>query len=809
MRLHPRHHLLITALAAAFGATLTFYSTNSLAQTSAQTMQQVFEINIPAQGLAVALNELSRQTGVQVFAAGDLVTGMASRGISGKLTLEQALREMLAGTPLSAAKTSNGGFAIHRATDPASSGTTLPLVTITAAGGERANGPVKGYLAKRSATGTKTDTAIIETPQSISVVTAERIEAIGATTLKDALGYLPGVDIAPFGVDTRYDWISLRGFDAYTPGFYLDGLPLRNIGTWGLWQTENYGVERIELLRGPASVLYGQSGPGGVVNVVSKLPLSEPLHEIQVQAGDHSRHQVAADFSGPVDDEGKLLYRVTGLARDARLPTGNMPDNRFYVAPSLTWRPSSDTSLTLLSQYLRTNAGVYTRARPAAGSLIPTAAGTYAPISAFVGEPDYDRFSQEQWMLGYQLEHHLNDRWTVRQNARYGHFNTDLKQVSGSGFMTINPDDIADPANYRTINRSVFSSRESVTSFALDNQVQGKLQLGDWRHTFLFGLDYQHSRFDQVTTYGPAPSLDLYAPVYGQTITLSDPYIDAVSSVEQTGLYAQDQVKWNDWVATLGGRYDYATGTVDSRLDGSSMRIPDHKVTSRAGLVYLAPNGLAPYASYSQSFVPTATIDATGQPLKPETGRQYELGLRYQPPGRNDSYSAAVFDLRRQNYVTYDPNNIPKQTGEVLVRGLELEATLQPVSRMNITASYTFTPKAVVTASSNPAEIDKQLTAVSRHKASLWADYRFVSGVKVGLGARYMGSNQGNGEAAPATVPSYTVFDAIIGYDFDKWSLALNLRNLTDKTYIANCDAYANCYYGYQRTAVATATYRW
>lgn len=809
MRLYPRHHLLITALAAAFGATLTVYSTDSLAQAAAQTAQQVFEVNVPSQGLAAALNELSRQTGVQVFAAGDLVTGIASRGISGKLTLEQALREMLAGTPLSAAKTSNGGFAIHRATDPASSGTTLPLVTITAAGGETANGPVKGYLAKRSATGTKTDTAIIETPQSISVVTAERIEAIGATTLKDALGYVPGVDIASHGADSRFDWISLRGFDAYSPGFYLDGLPLRNIGSWGLWQTENYGAERIELLRGPASVLYGQSGPGGIVNVVSKLPLAEPLHEIQVQVGDHERHQVAADFSGPIDDEGKVLYRVTGLVRDAKMPAGNMPDNRFYIAPSLTWRPSSDTSLTLLSQYLRTDAGVYTRGRQAAGSLIPTAAGTYVPVSTFAGEPDFNRFSQEQWLLGYMFEHRFDDIWTVRQNTRYGHFNTDLKQVSAGNYITVNPADATDPANYRTIGRGVFTSRENVTSFAVDNQMQGKLQLGDWRHTVLFGLDYQHSRFDQVTAYGDAPTLDIYNPVYGQDVVLPDPYVNGVSTVEQTGFYVQDQIKWNDWAATLGGRYDYATGTVDSRLDGSSIRINDHKVTGRAGLVYLAPNGLAPYVSYAESFVPTATIDTSGQPLKPETGRQYEAGIRYQPPGRNDSYSAAIFDIRRQNYVTYDADYAPRQTGEVLVRGLELEATIQPVSRLNLTAAYSFTPKAVVTSSSTASEIGKQLTAVSRHRLSLWADYRFTSGVKAGLGARYVGSNRGDGEAAPAKVPAYTVFDAVLGYDFARWSLALNLRNLTDKVYIANCDAYAGCYYGYPRTAVATATYRW
>lgn len=802
---HFRRTTLIAALAGAAIGSVSLLASPAHAQAEAAT----FDIQLPAQPLGQALAALSRQTGVQVLAAGELVAGKTAATLAGRMTAQQALGRLLAGSGLQG-RAVGQTLTVERAAPAAAEGNTLKAVTVTANAPETATGPVRGYLATRSATGMKTDTPVIETPQSISVVTAERIEAIGATNLKDALGYTPGVSITTYGADSRFDWISLRGFDAYSPGFYMDGLPLRNIATWGLWRAENYGAERIELLRGPASVLYGQAGPGGVVNVVSKRPTAEPLHEIQMQIGDHARRQFAGDFSGPLDEEGKVLYRVTGLVRDAQLPAAGMNDNSFYLAPSLTWRPNSDTSLTLLSHFSRTRSGTFTRGRPAVGSLVPTAAGTYAQPDLYTGEPGFNHFEQDQWAVGYELEHHVNDRWTVRQNARYGELDVDYRQVTGGGFAAVNGNP-ADPANYRTINRTVFASREKVKAFTLDNQLQGKFGQGDWRHTVLFGLDYQRSRFDQVTASGAAPTFDIYAPVYGQTVTIPAPYADAMSTVAQTGLYVQDQIKWGErWVATLGGRYDMATSNVDDRRTRMTTHISDNKFTGRAGLVYLHPSGWAPYASYSESFVPIAALDpATGRPLKPETGRQYEAGVRYQPPGRKDSYSAAVFDLRRQNYITYDASFAPKQTGEVVVRGVEFEATVQPVPRLNLTAAYSWTPKAIVTASSKPAEIDKQMTAVPKTRMSLWADYRFDGGFKMGLGARYTGANLGDGEMAPAKVPAFTLFDAMVGYDFARWSLALNVRNLANKTYLANCDAYGNCYYGDQRKVIATATYRW
>ncbi|MFY2840684.1 TonB-dependent siderophore receptor [Achromobacter ruhlandii] len=714
----------------------------------AQPARLVYDL--PAAPLATTLNRIAVQNDRVLSVDPALMRGLDAPALHGSYTLDEALRHVTAGSGLEPVVLPGGALTFKR---NAQAVPILTPISVTGAA-ENAWGPVQGYVARRSATATKTDTPIIETPQSISVITADRYNTLGATNIKDALAYTPGVSTTTYGSDSRYDWVSLRGFDAYTPGFYLDGLPLRNNGNWGIWQTENYGAERIELLRGPASVLFGQTGPGGLINVVSKRPQEEPLRELQAQVGDHQRRRLAADFTGPMDEDGKWLYRFVGMGLDSELPAHGIDNDRLYLAPSLTWRPSTDTTLTLLTQYATKRGGTYTRARPAVGSLVPTPAGTHIPASLFVGEPGYDYFNQTQWMAGYELEHRVSDALTLRQNLRYGHLDLDYSAVQASGYASVN-DDVTDPANYQVLRRSAFGSREHIASFNVDNQVQTDLSLGNWHHRVLVGVDYQRNRIDQVSfSGGKAPPLDINDPKYRQgPITRAKPWMDADLTLAQTGVYLQDQIKWNErWVATLGGRYDSADNKLRDRQDGTTTRISSHKFTSRAGLVYVDPTGWAPYVSYGESFIPTATVDSSQRkPFKPETSRQYEAGMRYQPPGTKDSYSVAAFDLRRRNYITYDADSIPRQTGEVTVRGVEFEATVQPIPRLNVIAAYSWTPKAAVTASSNPDEIGRQATAVPRNRASLWVDYRFESRIKVGVGARFTGANYGDGSQAPQT----------------------------------------------------------
>lgn len=390
----------------------------------------------------------------------------------------------------------------------------------------------------------------------------------------------------------------------------------------------------------------------------------------------------------------------------------------------------------------------------------------------------------------------------MRQNLRYGGIDTDYWQVYAAGYVT---------GSTREIKRYLYGAQEKGTLLTIDNQLEAKLSSGDWLHTLLFGFDYQRGRFDVRNYWNTAPTLDIYAPTYGQSVTIPDPFADSRTVLAQSGFYLQDQIKWGPhWAATLGGRYDRATVDSTDYLSATRSKQTDGKFSGRAGLVYLADNGLAPYLSYAESFSPLTTINpATGKPFDPETGKQYEIGLRYQPPGKNASYSAAVFDLRRQNVMTFSQIYVPEQVGEVRVKGLELEATLQPMRNLNVVAAYSWTPSAKVTQSNNPDKIGKQLQSVSEHQIALWSDYRFSTGIKFGLGVRHVSSNHGHSESTPAKVPSYTLFDALLGYDFGRWALALNVHNLTDKIYLGNnCDSYG-CSYGERRRILGSVSYRW
>lgn len=775
----------------------------SVAQVQAETNSaaQTIQFTIEPGPLSHSIHALSRQANVFISAKGELLRDLNSAGLIGSYSIKDALRQLLSGSQLEAVKQIDGSYLL----EPSSyqtyekmtvRGDTQPLVP--------------SYLSNRSGAGTKVDSTLLETPQSVSVVTADRIRNTGATRIKDALTYTPGVNTSPWGDNEQYDWLYIRGFDAYNPGFYLDGMQLRNNGNWGQWQTESYGQQQVEVLRGPASVLYGQGGPGGVVNIVSKLPQETEYKEVTVQAGSYDHKQIAADLTGRLDDEGEWLYRLTALAKDAEVATEDMRNDRLFIAPALTWQPSEDTKLTLLSQFIKHRGSAVWHGYPLEGTLLDNPNGSI-PVSTLLGEPDFNRYHQDQWMLSYNFEHRLNDTWQFQQSARYGRFDLDYR-VAWGRWDKPNSADPSSAENFRTINRTPLRSVEEVSSFTLDNRLIAEFGSDAVSHKLLFGLDYQYTDLDVVANYGGTmDQLDLFNPVYGSSVTLNPAYIDGRSYLKQTGLYVQDMMRFQqNWVLTLGGRYDIARVENQDRLSGQTTYQSDEAFTARAGLVYEAENGFAPYVSYAESFLPSTQVNpATQQAFSPERGQQVEIGVRYQP---NDSalYSVAAFDLTREDYVIWDWTNSPpgpKQTGEINVKGMEFEAIAQPTDRLNLVASYTWIPDADVVASANPTEIGKQDKAVSEHQWSLWGDYRVSNAITLGLGVRYTGSNLGTGEKAPATVPSFTLYDAMISYDVDDWRFALNARNLTDETYLTGCGD-RDCFYGERRKITASATYR-
>jgi iron complex outermembrane receptor protein len=692
--------------------------------------------------------------------------------------------------------------AAARAADPAeaSQPAVMPLVSVT--GQESAAGPVTGYVARRSATGTKTDTPILETPQSISVIGADQIETLRATSINDAIAYSVGALRLPYGERTG-DAVMLRGF--MVPMTLRDGTMYQTNRFDG--QQEPYGLERIEVLKGASSILYGATEPGGVLNTVSKRPSADPVRELHAEIGSFARKQVAADIGGALSADGAWTYRLTGLKRDSGTFTDHIPDNRTYIAPALKWQISGATSLTLLSEYQRDRSAYSSDGFPTVGTVLPNVHGPI-PRSRFIGEPGYDRYQIARFSLGYLFEHAFSDKLKLSHSLRRYHMEQDWSSISGSlGFAADNRTLLA---------RSGEDRREDNSQLTSDTTVQYDWQAGGIAHTSLAGLDYSERAWHTGRFNREVAALDLYAPVYGGAIGPARPGSGWNADTRQIGLYVQDQMKIaGNWVLLLGGRQDRVRETECSYFTPSNCYTQDERTkafTGRAGLVYLAANGVAPFASFSQSFAPQSGINRLGERFKPTRGEQIEAGIRYQPAGAPLLLSAAVYNLTKSNVLTDDPADpgYQSQQGELRSRGVELEAKGQIGRHAQIIGSYTYTDARVTDAGPlHPEQLHMRTAGVPYNQFSLWADYHFgaygMPGLKVGGGGRYVGET--NSMWHEVRAPDYTVFDAMISYSSGPWRLALNLSNLADKKYVASCPY--RCFYGEPRKAIASLTYRW
>ena len=680
----------------------------------------------------------------------------------------------------------------------------MPAITVKEdAVKETAISPVIGFVAKRGATATKTDTPLIETPQSISVITRDRLETQGGLTINQAVGYSAGVTSNSF--DNRRDSISVRGG---TTAQYLDGLQ-RVAGFDNITRADPFMLERVELLRGPSSVLYGQGGVGGVLNLVSKRPQPEPIREVQLQWGSFGHQQIGLDFTGPLNADATWLYRLVAVGRDSGSQVQHVPDDRFVFAPSLTWAPSAATSLTLQATHQKDKSGSLIGFFPWQGTLLPSQFGQI-PTSTFTGEPGFDAFIAEQSALGYLFSHRFNDHWTVRQNFRHSQSEVDYRSAYTSFTAVPATGRPARPvfnADNRTVNRDLIQQFNQLRSTQLDTQAEGHFGSGAVRHTLLLGMDAQQVLTQQSTGRGTAAPLDLYSPVYGRYTPPQALIAQPDTELHQAGVYLQDQIKIDErWVALLGLRHDRAKSQVQNRPTSGS---DDSATTKRAGLLYLADGGWAPYLSYSESFLPVAGANVYARAYRPQRGKQWEAGVKWEPANRHVSSTAAIYDLRETNRKTNDPANPLNslQIGEVHVQGLELEAAGSLARRWDWTAAYTYTNARV--SRSNGTDQGKRLAGVPEHSVSAWLSHRFAlagrPGFSAGAGMRYLGSSLDGLDQLK--VPAVTLLDAVVGYTSGPWRYTLNIKNLTDKVQFSSCLARGDCFYGQRRTAIASVRY--
>ncbi|MCT4705160.1 ferrichrome porin FhuA [Enterobacteriaceae bacterium H11S18] len=675
-------------------------------------------------------------------------------------------------------------------------------------------GPAATVAAKRTVTATKTDTPIEKTPQSISVVTREEMETKQPQTVKDALSYTPSV-FSTRGSSSAYDVVSIRGFttsSTVNTNQYLDGMKLQG-DNYSEASMDPYFLERVELLRGPVSVLYGKSNPGGVVSMVSKRPTLEPLKEIQFKMGTDNLWQTGFDFSDALDDDGVYSFRLTGLARSENEQQDGVKSNRYAIAPSFSWRPDDKTDFTFLSNFQSDPHAGYYGWLPREGTVThyQDANGNSHKLPTDFNEGEEDnKLARRQQMVGYSFAHEFNDTWTVRQNLRYTQIHTLYDSVYGNGYIA--------PGQ---ISRAYVRSDEDLNNFTVDTQAQAKFATGAVDHTLLTGVDYMRMRNDIDADYGTASPIDMQNPQYGNAnVAITFPY-EVLNRQEQTGLYVQDQAEWNKFVLTLGGRYDFAKTSTLTRASNTTAEINDEQFTWRGGLNYVFDNGIAPYISYSESFEPVSGATKQGQPFDPSMGKQYEAGVKYVPKDLPVVVTAAVYQLTKDNNLMADPsdNAFSVQGGKIRSRGFELEAKAAVNANINVTAAYSFTDAKYT---DDTLYEGKRPAEVPRNMASLWADYTFhetaLSGLTFGAGARYVGSTSSFYTTGPQTneafnVGSYTVADAMVKYDLARVglpgsSVGVNVNNLFDREYVSSCYRDYACYWGAERQVVATATFR-
>ncbi|MBG7618036.1 TonB-dependent siderophore receptor [Herbaspirillum sp. AP02] len=699
--------------------------------------------------------------------------------------------------------------------DPAS--TVLPQVTVTANEEEKATGPVHGFVARRSATATKTDTAITETPQSISVVTADQIATQQARTVAEALGYTSGVQVST-GAFAIVDTASLlRGFALNNGGsFYRDGMLTSSNASYSRYAPEPYGLERIELLHGPASVMFGQNSPGGLINVVSKKPTTTALHELQVQVGSFDRKQVAGDFGGALDAAGVWSYRLTGLARDAGTQVDGTVDRRLFLAPAITWRPDEHTEWTGRFEYQRSE-GLSNNLFPASGTVSPNPNGQI-PTSTALGRAGDNNERYENWSLSSLFSHQFNEVWSFRQNLRYTDYNGTRNNLRFAAFFPATQSAVAALQRWRLGTDS--------NTFTADHQLQADFGTGPLKHKVLMGLDLHHTAgtvrgYVSPNTAAGYVFSNIYTTSYGNLPAVAENY-NLRTQDDQMGLYLQDQIKLGErWILSAGLRHDRSDQKVSNAIARTVTDRSDRANTRNLGLVHEMAGGFSPYLSYTESFTPTTGLSYGGDMLKPERAKQYETGIKYVPPGTNALITLAVFDLRRQNVATADLAHAGYsiQTGEARSRGVELEGKMSLADGLNLTSSYSYTDAKVTSntsSSSATSTVGKALPGAARHNAGVLLDYGFQRGAMAGThlsaGVRYIGRSYGNALNTFET-PAVTLLDFGARMDLGRFNsewrnieLALKLNNVTDRVY-AYCSEL--CEYGARRTGLLQLTTRW
>ncbi|WP_054588886.1 TonB-dependent siderophore receptor [Sphingopyxis macrogoltabida] len=680
----------------------------------------------------------------------------------------------------------NPAWAGEGADDAASAAADAAAEADAYAGGEETI-VVTGY------TGTKTDTALTELPQPIKIVTAEQYQAQGAISISDTVKYAAGVLANPYGRDTRVDGFNVRGLDALQ---FRDGM--RDIFSYYASITSDpYNFSRVEIVRGPASVLFGQGSIGGLINLVSKTPDFTTRGEISLVYGSFDRKEVLADVNLAASDT--LAVRLVGRARDAGTYVDHVPDDRVMFAPSIRWQPTPDTDVVLTGLYQEDDTGSTSQFLPIVGTFRPNTAYPEGRLGmySFVGKPGWDRYNGRSIQGGGSITHSFSDSIKLSLKARY--IDSDLEYFTHYTDSYSNPENPF-AADGRTIGLYADASDAQMNVFSTDNNFQFNFNTGaNIEHKLLVGLDYSWNKVRKRYA-GGYEIIDLYDIDTDALLTYDPSGPFSNESQKQLGIYVQDQIRFYDRVSVvLGARRD--------RVTGSSGQT-DNATTFRAGIIGEIGAGFSPFFSYTESFLPVAgsvqDIDGTPlSPYKPQTGTQYEAGVKWQPTP-NTLITATVFKIKEQNRVLYGAGSSTTQSGVLNTKGFEFEASHILPGNFELLANYGYAKL--------KSETNTSLDYMPRHTASFWTIKTFgladAAQLRLGGGVVYNGKSISTSSLWSIVTPSRTTVDALAEVNWNNWRFAVNATNLLNNKYFASCLARGDCFMGAPRNVMGTVGYR-
>lgn len=786
---------------------------------AASAWAQTITFDIPAQPLPSALDAFAEQTHVQMLYKMEAVQGLQSARVSGEFTREEALQTLLQGTGLSFQPGGPNTFTLQPVAappigQPHSNGqkpVKVPEILVKDVR-ERDN-DTKSYVAEEASTATRTDTPIRDVPQSIQVITRKVIEEQRTFRLQDALENVSGV-------------VTNRSSQSLNDAFFVRGFAVNNVYRNGLVDptnnlngTDNYSLQRLEVLKGPAAVLYGMGDPSGIINLVTKKPLPDPYYSINATFGNYNFYRSEIDASGPLNAGKTFLYRLNVVGQNAGSFVDYVNRDLVGISPSLTWLMSNRTTLTVEADYFRRWLPRYSGV-PALGTVLPNVNGEI-PRNRNASLGDFERQDRETMRVGYDLTHQFNNSWAIRNAYRYSVFNE--YQLIAANPSTLLPDQ-------RTLMRNGIEdgSVGSVWHKHFHNMftnLTGRFDLLGMGHNFLAGVEFRQDKTDSSTAVSRrAPNLDLFAPDYSQGLGGITAASLLKDDSKMAGAYLQDLVALLPNFKLLAGiRFDYVHQSINPTAS-TQQTSDDTAVSPRLGLVYQPIEPVSLYTSWTRGFLPNlpSTFNPTGQLFSPERSTQYEVGMKTFFLDDRVSMSLAWYHLTRENLLTPDPILGPQgfqiQTGEQRSQGIEFDVTASIRSGWNVIASYAYTD-AEVTADNNPALLHKRLGMVPYNKATLWSTYYFQEGFLqgFGIGGGIFGYTNRNAAilGPQLNIPGYARIDTALYYNHDlqpgNWlrakqvNIALNLRNLLDQGYIESANnSTTRLFFGEPRTVLAT-----